>query len=362
METVPLKSLTVAEAKEMQFRLVDAATRHFSGKEMLNTGDLGVSARCGRPETTQKVERVIADFFGLEAAALVRGAGSGAIRAAVWAVARSGDTVLVHEAPVYNTTKFLFDTMGLKTLSCDFNFLEEIAKIAEREKFSFALLQHARQKMEDRYSLDEVVSALKRLVPEAPIITDDNYAALKVSRIGAQSGADLSTFSAFKLLGPEGVGCVVGKAEPIERIHKMNYSGGGQVQGHEAMEALRGMIYAPVALAVQAEVIEELRRRLNAGELCGVKYAFVANAQSKVLLVELERPIARAVLEMSEKLGAAPWPVGAESKYEFAPMFYRVSGTFLAADPTLAERMIRINPMRSGADTVLRILKTALDG
>ena len=42
-------------------------------------------------------------------------------------------------------------------------------------------------------------------------------------------------------------------------------------------------------------------------------------------------------------------------------MIYRVSGTFRAEDKTLEERMIRINPMRSGADTVIRILKLCLE-
>ena len=360
METYPLKSLSVAEAKELQFRLVDAATRHFRGKEMLSCGDLGVCPEFGRPATTEKVERILADFFGVEAAALVRGAGSGAIRAAVCSVARAGDVVLVHDAPVYSTTKNLFEAMGLLPVRCDFNSAEALAEAVGRKNFSFILVQHARQKMDDRYDPAEVLSVMKRDAPEIPVVTDDNYAALKVPRIGAQMGADLSTFSAFKLLGPEGVGCVAGRKDPIDRIHKANYSGGGQVQGHEAMETLRGMIYAPVALAVQAEANEELVARLRSGEVGGVRKAFLANAQSKVLLVEFERPVAREVLEAAETLGAAPWPVGAESKYEFAPMFYRVSGTFLESDPTLAERMIRINPMRAGADTVLRILKTAM--
>ncbi len=87
----------------------------------------------------------------------------------------------------------------------------------------------------------------------------------------------------------------------------------------------------------------------------------MANAQSKVLLVEFHEEIAKAVLREAQKLGAAPNPVGAESKYEVVPMFYRVSGTFLAADPTLENRMIRINPMRAGADTVLRILQEAIE-
>ncbi|MDR1978192.1 MAG: aminotransferase class V-fold PLP-dependent enzyme [Synergistaceae bacterium] len=360
IETHPLESLSVAEAKAMQFRLVDAAARRLSGTEALSTGDLGVAARHGRPETTEKIEGVVADFFGAEAAALVRGAGSGAVRFAVWAVARAGDGVLTHDAPIYDTTKLLFDSMGLKVGSCDFNSLEKTAETLRNGNFALALAQHARQKIEDRYALADVISVLKRNAPEMPVVTDDNYAALKVPRIGIELGADLSTFSAFKLLGPEGVGCVAGRADLVERIHKMNYSGGGQVQGHEAMEVLRGMICAPVLLALQAEVVEELHARLNAAEIQGVKRAFIANAQSKVLLVELERPFARKVLERAEPLGAAPWPVGAESKYEFAPMFYRVSGTFLASNPWLAERMIRINPMRAGADTVLGILERAI--
>ena len=141
----------------------------------------------------------------------------------------------------------------------------------------------------------------------------------------------------------------------------MHYSGGSQTQGHEALDVLRGMVYAPVALAIQAQVNEECVQRLNGGELKSVKKAFLANAQSKVLLVEFHEEIAKAVLREAQKLGAAPNPVGAESKYEVVPMFYRVSGTFLAADPTLENRMIRINPMRAGADTVLRILQEAIE-
>ena len=92
-----------------------------------------------------------------------------------------------------------------------------------------------------------------------------------------------------------------------------------------------------------------------------MKDAFLANAQSKVLLVEFHKNIAEAVLKEAEKLGAAPNPVGAESKYEMVPMFYRVSGTFRKADPTLEHRMIRINPMRAGADTILDIIKKSVE-
>ena len=182
-----------------------------------------------------------------------------------------------------------------------------------------------------------------------------------MKKIGNQCGADLGSFSCFKILGPEGVGVLIGEKELIDKVYSLNYSGGSQVQGHEAMEALRGLVYAPVSLAIQSEVNEELVMRLKNGEIPEVKDAFLANAQSKVLLVEFNEEIAEEILELTTKFGAASHPVGSESIYEFVPMMYRVSGTFRAADPTLEKRMIRINPMRSGADTIIRILKTAIE-
>jgi hypothetical protein len=205
-----------------------------------------------------------------------------------------------------------------------------------------------------------VIEALKARQPSLAVVVDDNYAAMRVPKIGIQLGADVSTFSLFKLLGPEGVGCVLACNTLIAQIRRQNYSGGTQVQGVEAMEALRALTYAPVALAVQAQVVEEVARRLNAGQVAGVVQAFVANAQSRVVLVELEEPQARAVLAHSVQYGAASHPVGAESRYEVAPLFYRISGTFRQENPDLAERMLRINPMRGGADLVIEILEQAL--
>ena len=123
------------------------------------------------------------------------------------------------------------------------------------------------------------------------------------------------------------------------------------------MDVLHGLVYAPVSLAIQAMVNEELVERLCVKkEVEGIADAFLANAQSKVLLVEFEEPIAKEVLKYAEELGALRNPVGAESKYEMCPLFYRVSGNFRAKDPTLDDRMIRINPNRTGADTIIRIL------
>jgi hypothetical protein len=63
------------------------------------------------------------------------------------------------------------------------------------------------------------------------------------------------------------------------------------------------------------------------------------------------------VLEEAQKRGALPYPVGAESRYEIPPLFYRLSGTFRAANPELEHTAIRINPNRSGEETVMRILQ-----
>ena len=323
MKTYPLHSISLEQAKQLQFKVIDAVTRNFQGEEVLSLGDLGVVKGLNKPRCTVKVEKVFADTFDAPAALLVRGSGTGAIRWALTACLKPGDAILVHTSPIYTTTQVTIDAMGLKPIRADFNDLEQLKAV--------------------------------------PVVTDDNYAALKVDAIGCQAGADLSTFSCFKILGPEGVGAVIGSKELIDRIYKMQYSGGSQVQGHEAMEALRGLIYAPVALAIQSEVNEELVRRLNAGEVPHVRQAFLANAQSKVLLVEFDQEIAEKILDAAPKFGAAPHPVGSESKYEFAPMIYRVSGTFRAQDPTIEHRMIRINPMRSGPDTIIRILRSCME-
>lgn len=360
METFPLESLHIDEAKKVQFQLVDVITRHFSGKDILSLGDLGVVQGLNKPSTTLKVEKVLADFFQQEAAVLVRGAGTSAIRWGLYSIINSGQSMLVHDAPIYTTTAVTIESMGLQVVKADFNNQEKLKAVLDQHKTDAVLVQHTRQKIDDRYSIGQVIEAIKGYDSEIPIITDENYAVMKVKAIGVHLGADLSAFSMFKLLGPEGIGCVVGKEKYIKRIIKANYSGGGQVQGYEALEALRGLVYAPVALAIQAEVNEEVVKRLNSGELKGVKRAFLANAQSKVVLVEFEEPIAKAVLIEAEKLGAAPNPVGAESKYEIAPMFYKVSGTFKEADYTLEDRMIRINPMRCGGDTVIRILRESI--
>lgn len=361
MQTYPLQSIGLEDAIKLQFKVADCITKEFQGHEFLSRGDLGVVKGLNKPVTTYKAERVVADIFDAEACVFVRGAGSAAIRFGLHTMLKAGEKILVHQAPVYSTTATSFDMLGLIPVEADFNDLENLKQVLRTEPgIKAALIQYTRQKMDDHYEMQEIVETIKAQ-KDIPILTDDNYAVMKVEKIGVQCGADISCFSSFKLLGPEGIGVVVGKRKYVDQLISESYSGGMQTQGYEALDVLRGLTYAPVALAIQAQVNEECVRRLQNGEIPEVKNAFLANAQSKVLLVEFQEEIAEAVLKEAEKLGAAPNPVGAESKYELVPMFYRVSGTFRKADPTLEKRMIRINPMRSGAETILRIIKTSVE-
>lgn len=361
MQTYPLESITLEEAIRKQFQIVDCITKEFEGHESLTNGDLGVVTGYNKPLTTSKAERVIANIFQTESALLVRGAGSAAIRFGLHSLLSAGETVLVHKAPIYPTTKVSLEMLGIRVVEADYNQSDSIRQVMlEHPEIKAAIVQYTRQKPDDCYEMEWVIKEIKR-VREIPVLTDDNYAVFKVQKTGVECGADLSCFSSFKVLGPEGIGVIVGQKQYIDRLAMESYSGGMQTQGHEAMEVLRGFAYAPVSLAIQAQVAETCVMRLKQGEVPGVKDAFLANAQSKVILVEFSKPIAEAVLMEAEKLGAAPYPVGSESKYEIVPMFYRVSGTFRTYDEELLHRMIRINPMRAGADTVIGILKQAVE-
>lgn len=360
MKTYPLESISLETAMKFQFRMIDCIMKEFTGAQFLTRGDLGVVPGLNKPQTTQKAEKVIANFFHAESALLVRGAGTGAIRYALYAVMNAQETLLVHEAPIYSTTQTTIDMLGLKVIRANFNDLEDIERVMKKNpEINAALVQVTRQGLQDSYDLEKVIHKIKEC-RNIPVVTDDNYAVMKINKIGCQCSADLSCFSTFKLQGPEGIGCIVGKKEYIDKLEKVHYSGGSQTQGWESLEVLRGLVNAPVALAIQAITNEECVKRLKENEIPEVKDAFLANAQSKVLLVEFREKIAKQIIREAEKMGTLPNPVGAESKYELPPLFYRVSGTFRASDPEIDERMIRINPNRAGADTILRILKESI--
>lgn len=361
METYPLKSLTLEEAMDLQFSLVDAVTREFPGNQILTCGDLGVVSGFNQPVTTRKVENVLKNFFDSEDVLLVRGSGTNAIRLALYSVFDRKENILVHDAPIYPTTKISLDMLGLQTIVANFNNFDDVKEKLKNKKVNGILIQVTRQKITDEYNLEELVAFIRSIEPNIPIITDDNYSALKTKSLGSQIGATLSCFSTFKLLGPEGIGCIVGEKQYIEKLRSQNYSGGGQVQGHEALDVIKGMVYAPVSLAISARVCEETCQKLNNGKVNMVDKAYIVNAQSKVIIVELTQPIAKKVIQYACEMGALPNPVGAESKYEFSPLFYRVSATFRASIENADDYLIRINPNRSGSNTILRILEEAIN-
>lgn len=342
----------------MQFRLMEEICSRFDGRELLSF-DLGVTPEWGRPETTKKVEEVLAGFFGVDGCALVQGAGTGAIRAMLDAAVTPGDRLLIHDAPPYSTSRHTFESKGLDLVKADFNRPEEVrAVLGESDAPRCALVQHSRQRPEDSYDLAEIIAVIREA--GVTVLTDENYTALKVPRIGVEVGADASAFSLFKLLGPEGVGCVVGSEALVSLVHHANYSGGGQVQGHQALDALRSLLLAPLAWAVQTEVVDDVVRSLEKGQMAGVAGATVANGQDRMAMILFEEPVARRVVEASSRFGAHNYPVGANSRYEVAPLFYRLSGSFLESHEELTEYAIRVNPVRAGADLVLAILEKSL--
>ena len=211
MNTYPLKSISLEEAKQKQFQLIDEITKEFQGKEFLSAGDFGVVPGLNKPVYAQKVERVIANFFQAEKALLLIGSGTGAIRSGLQVMASPNEEILVHTSPIYPTTESSFISMGLVPVRANFNDIEDIKHVLnEHKNIRTALVQYTRQAIDDSYDMEEVIRAIKS-VREIQIITDDNYAVMKVHKIGVELGADLSAFSCFKLLGPEGVGVVVGE-------------------------------------------------------------------------------------------------------------------------------------------------------
>ena len=354
-----LNHLSLEQAIDLQFQLVDHIHRNFPDGSFLNAGDLGMHID-GHPEHTALAERTLAGFFHTEDCVLVRGAGTGAIRLSLEALLAPLDTLLIHKAPVYPTTLDTIKHMGLKTIAADYNNSADLEEQLLTNSLNAVLIQHARQLPTDDYTLTELIAFIQKR-GHFPIVVDDNYAIFKDPILSTEAGADLSAFSLFKLQGPPGVGCIIGKKEYIEQIRAL--SGGTQVQGYEALDALRSLVTAPVQLAIQAieteKICNAIVTQIEAGNSL-IKNAFIANMQSRVIMVELTQPIAQKVISCAAHLGASSYPIGAESRYEVPALFYKPSRTFMESHPEAKDTFIRINPMRAGSNTVLRILNESI--
>lgn len=357
--TEPLSATSIEEAYDRQQRLITAAMIHLPDNGLFHS-DVGVTPSLGRPATTAKVERVFADAFGAEDAAFVQGAGTGAIRSALqagpWV---EGDRrLLIHDAPIYSTTEQTFRAGLVKPVRVDFNdalALEDTLGASDCPQWVY--VQHTRQQMQDRYSPATVIELARRRGKR--VIVDDNYAVLRTPQIGVELGASASCFSLFKLHGPEGTGLVVGGGELVENIRRQNYSGGGQVQGHQALWALQAVIEGCLNWAKGSEQTFEVVRQIKEGRVPAIRDAEAGNLQDLCALILLDSPRAAEVRERASELGAATYPVGSNSRYEIVPMIYRMSGSSLREHSELSDWTLRVNPMRASAETVLRLLEEA---
>ncbi len=89
--------------------------------------------------------------------------------------------------------------MGLTLITVDFNDLSALKQVVDEQQPDAALVQHTRQQPQDSYVLADVLATLR--AAGVPALTDDNYAVMKVARIGCECGANVSTFPASSYLG-----------------------------------------------------------------------------------------------------------------------------------------------------------------
>jgi hypothetical protein len=70
--------------------------------------------------------------------------------------------------------------------------------------------------------------------------------------------------------------------------------------------------------------------------------------------------VAEPFLRSAWRNGSPSRSVGEEAQFEFLPLFTYLTGTFLKATSGLERWAVRINPLRGGPETVLRILQAAV--
>lgn len=362
----------LAEAVGYQFRLVDTL-QQVMGSDEVFLEDAGQARDLaavgfgggGRPHATARVEEALATFFGTDQAVLVHGAGTGAIRAMLNAALSAGDRVVVHNAHPYKTTLPSMRHMGLDLSAVNFNREDELRKHLAAAPPDGVYVQHVPQQLDDTHDVRQVIALVREECgDDVSVLIDDNYAVMRSPQIGPHIGADASAFSLFKLLAPVNIGCVLGPDALIREIRQDLSSAGCQVQGREAMEAVRSLVNVPVALAIQNQVVIETAQRIHDGIAAGaypyLRTAVAAQPGIRSVVVVFDRPIAEVFVNAAWRHGSPSRSVGEEARYEFLPLFTYLTSTFLKATPGLEQYAIRINPMRGGTDTILRILESAL--
>lgn len=371
--TVVREHMSLEEAIATQFRLVDSI-QHVLGSDDIFTEDYGqVRALAtvgfgggGRPRSTAAVEETLGHFFGAGEAILVQGAGTGSIRAMLNAGLEPGQSVVLHSEHPYKTTRPAMTHMGLELHQVDFNDREELERALSTVAPAGLYVQHVPQGLGDDHEITQVIESGRRIGGEdLAILVDDNYAVMRSRSIGVQMGATASAFSLFKLLSPVQIGCVIGPPDLVASIRRDLSSAGCQVQGPAAMAALRMLVYAPVALAIQNDTVVKTTARINElveeGGIPFVRGAVAAQPGIRCVVVVFDEPVAEAFVRSAWRNGSPSQSVGEEAQPEVVPLFTYLTSTFLKGMPGLERHAVRINPMRGGPEAIMRVLKAALD-
>lgn len=364
--------LSLDEAVQFQYRLVDIAQRVMGSDEVFveDYGQVRALATVGfggggRPQATARVEEVLARFFETEDAVLVHGAGTGSIRAMLNALAGPGSRILLHDAHPYKTTLPAMQHMGLDIAYVDFNDVRALEQSLRESPPATVYLQHVPQQLGDNYGIGETIDLIRAVLGDSVrVLVDDNYAVMRSRRIGAQYGADASALSLFKLLSPHPIGAVLATSNATGQIRRDLASAGCQIQGPHAMAALRALVFAPVALAIQNMTVHATVAAVNEGlhsdRFPHVARAFAAQPGIRCIVVLFDKPIAEEFLRSAWRNGSPSQSVGEEAQFEFLPLATYLTSTFLKATPGLERFAVRINPMRGGPETILRLITAAL--
>ena len=371
-DTVVRPHVSLPEAVGLQHRLVDLA-QQVMGSDVVFVEDYGQVRDLatvgfgggGRPRATARVEEVLARFFGTDDAVLVHGAGTGSIRAMLNGLVEPTTQVLVHDAHPYKTTLPALRHMGLDVSYVNFDDTDALEKTLRESPPETVYVQHVPQRLGDSHDVADVIGLVRSVCGDGVrVLVDDNYAVMRSPRIGVQLGADASALSLFKLLSPHPIGVVLSDAESVGRIRRDLSSAGCQIQGPDAMAALRSLVYAPVALAIQNQAVLDATRAVTDGigtsDYAYLAGAFAAQPGIRCMVLLFDRPVAEEFLRSAWRNGSPSQSVGEEATFEFLPLFTYLTSTFLKSAPGLEQYAVRVNPMRGGPETVLRIIRAAL--
>lgn len=371
-ESVVRTHVSLDEAVRFQHRLVDVA-QQVMGSDVVFIEDYGQVRELatvgfgggGRPHATARVEEVLAGFFGSEGAVLVHGAGTGSIRAMLNALVEPGSQVLVHDAYPYKTTLPAMRHMGLEVSYSSFDVGADLEARLRDNPPDTVFVQHVPQRLGDRHDVADVIGLVRSVCGDSVrVLVDDNYAVMRSPHIGVQLGADASALSLFKLLSPNPIGVVMSDSEAVGQVRRDLSSAGCQIQGPHAMAALRALVFAPVALAIQNQTVLDATDAVNEGigtsDYPYLASAFAAQPGIRCMVLLFDRPVAEEFLRSAWRNGSPSQSVGEEAQFEFLPLFTYLTSTFLRSSPGLEQYAVRVNPMRGGPDTVLRILRAAL--